>query len=367
MNGKEGRAQWIFDVSENRIHWSSELASLFDWSADRSSIDLDMFLKIVHPDDAPSVRRHVAAVLRTKEPMDIEFKVASHGDNPKWIDLTGILVTDAAGNPTMIAGCARDVTRYIRAEKELDDLHDALQRTKGELSAARKELESFSYHVSHDMQAPLRSIIGFSEAVQEDYSSALDKKGKDYLGRVVVQAKRLNAMLSSLLLLSRASSRQMVVQMVNLSKLAHDIELQLRRDDPGRKAEFVIEENIFVTGDRDLLGMAMQCMLENAWKFSSKKQQGRIEFRRARIDGIDCFFVRDNGAGFNPDYSERLFIPFQRLHTQDEFPGEGVGLALVHKIIQRHSGKVWVHSEEGEGATFYFTLGLRPPGEHQEI
>jgi PAS domain S-box-containing protein len=359
MDGQFGRAQWIFDISEKRIQWSSGLADLFGRSEDKKSIDLETFLKAINPDDATMVQRQIEAILRTREPIDVELRTNLKVNGERWINLTGFLETDGEGTPSRIVGCARDISKYVQAEKEIGELQEALQRANGELSVVRKELESFSYHVSHDMQAPLRSIIGFSEAVQEDYSSVLDEKGKDYLSRVVAQARRLNTMLSDLLLLSRASSRQMVVHKVNLSKMAQEVEEQLRREDPERRVEFIIEEDLVAIGDRDLLGIAIRCLLENAWKFSSKKKQGRIEFRRARLDGVDCYFVRDNGAGFNPAYSERLFIPFQRLHTQEEFPGEGIGLSLVNRVIQRHSGKVWVDSEEGEGATFYFNLGLK--------
>jgi len=348
-------------VQDKGIEWSSDLACIFNRSPDRKSVDLETFLNMIHPDDLSSVREHFEAVLRSEAPLDLEFRTVSPGNEVKWIDLTGVMVMDQAGNPAVVVGSARDVTMHIRSERGTDDLNEALERTRRELSMVKKELESFSYHVSHDLQAPLRSIIGFSEAVQEDCSSALDEKGKEYLGRVVAQARRLNTMLSDLLLLSRVSSRQMVVQEVDLGRIAHDVEDRLRSQDPRRKVEFIIGDTLIVSGDPDLLGTAMQCLLENAWKFSSKRAQGRIELQKARLDGIDCYFVRDNGAGFNPDRSERLFIPFQRLHTQDEFPGEGIGLALVRKIIERHSGKIWAHSAEGEGATFYFTLGLGPP------
>lgn len=255
---------------------------------------------------------------------------------------------------------AKECTDRRDYESELAEARRALREAESELESMRKEMDSFFYHISHDLQAPLRSVIGFSEAVREDYEAALDEKGLDYLGRVISQARRLNTMIEGLLMLSRAASRKMVLQNVDLSKMARAALMDARRKEPDREIEAEIEDGVHVNGDQELLEKAMGCLIDNACKFSSKSPSPRIEFGTARSNGATYYFVRDNGVGFDPSHADKLFNPFQRLHSRDEFPGEGIGLALVSKVVQRHNGRVWAESREGEGATFCFTLDAKP-------
>jgi signal transduction histidine kinase len=255
------------------------------------------------------------------------------------------------------------VRSRLLAEDASEDLEDANR----ELEGANRELEAFSYSVSHDLRAPLRTIDGFSQILQEDYEDVLDDEGLDFLGRVRAASAHMAALIDDLLDLSRVSRRPLRREPVDLTRLATEIVEDLRAAQPDRKVEFVAGEGIKAYGDVSLLKVALENLLGNAWKFTERKEEARIEFgvdRRPRPGFLaPVYFVRDNGAGFDQAYSDKLFGAFQRLHGQDEFEGTGIGLATVARIIHRHGGRVWAEGEVGKGATFYFALGGRDQGE----
>ena len=234
---------------------------------------------------------------------------------------------------------------------------EALSQRKIQLEAANRELESFSYSVSHDLQAPLRIINGFSQVLWDNYQPNLDSRGKHYLQRIQANSKRMSDLIDALLQLSRVTRSQMKPIDVNLSKIAEDIINELRGDDCQRQVEVTIAPNLHCQGDPQLLRIVLNNLLHNAWKYTSKKPQAEIEFSAIAQNGKQPnYFVRDNGAGFNPDYADKLFTAFQRLHNQSEFPGTGIGLATVQRIIYRHGGKVWAEGQQDAGATVYFSL-----------
>jgi light-regulated signal transduction histidine kinase (bacteriophytochrome) len=225
------------------------------------------------------------------------------------------------------------------------------------LEAANRELETFSYSVSHDLRAPLRGIDGFSQALLEDYGNSLDAQVQDYLQRIRGATKRMADLIEALLELSRVTRAELQREPLDLSLMGETITEELRRRDPGRAAELVIAPLLSAEGDVRLLRIVMVNLLANAWKFTAKQPQARIEFGAQPLqDGSRAFFVRDNGAGFDMTYADKLFGAFQRLHSVSEFPGTGIGLATVQRIIRRHGGRVWAEGEVGRGATFYFTL-----------
>jgi len=230
-----------------------------------------------------------------------------------------------------------------------------------ELTAANQEMEAFIYSVSHDLRAPLVSVTGFSQALQEDYVHSLDADGQDFLQRIVVAGQRMGQIIEALLQLSLLSRCEMYWETVDLSMLARRIAEELRESQPERQVEFVIDQDVKVRGDPSLLQIGLENLLRNAWKFSSRHDEARIEFGVTHLRAGSTYFVRDNGEGFDMAQVERLFAPFQRLHAQTEFEGTGVGLATVQRIIHRHGGRIWAESAPHQGATFYFTLGSRPP------
>jgi signal transduction histidine kinase len=248
------------------------------------------------------------------------------------------------------------VRSRVRTEKARRDLEDANR----ELEATNRELEAFSYSVSHDLRAPLRSIDGFSQILLEDYADELDEDGKDYLSRVRAATQRMGRLIDDLLGLSRVTRGTMNRERVNLSALAEEVAEDLREARPERTVEFSAQEGLEVWGDSRLLRVALENLIGNAWKFTEKEPEARVEFgvdeELSRKGRVPVYYVRDNGAGFEMAYADKLFGAFQRLHGSDEFEGTGIGLATVQRIVHRHGGRVWAEGEVGRGATFYFTL-----------
>jgi signal transduction histidine kinase len=247
-----------------------------------------------------------------------------------------------------------------RAEAEVRALNVSLEAQVGvrtsQLEAANRELESFSYSVSHDLRAPLRSVDGFSRALLEDYDHLLDDEGRDHLRRICAASRHMGCLIDDMLNLARVSRGEMQRTPVDLSALARGVADDLRKADPDRAIEFVIAPDLRATGDPRLLRVVLENLLQNASKFSSTRPAARIECGQTIHNGAPAYFVRDDGVGFDMAYAHKLFGAFQRLHTETEFPGTGIGLATVQRIVHRHGGSVWAESQLGRGATFYFTL-----------
>ena len=240
--------------------------------------------------------------------------------------------------------------------KARDELEQRVIERTAQLEAANKELESFSYSVSHDLRAPLRAIDGFSRVVLEDYGNRLEEDGKNHLRRVCDASQRMGQLIDDLLSLSRVSRNHMSRETIDLSALANAVAAELRREEPGRRVQFAIEPSLRVEADFNLMRIVLENLLRNAWKFTRNKQAGRIEMGALQQNGETAYFVRDNGAGFDMAYADKLFGAFQRLHRSAEFEGTGIGLATVQRIIHRHGGQVWAEGAVEQGATFYFTF-----------
>ena len=245
------------------------------------------------------------------------------------------------------------IIRDITARKEAED---TLRRYASQLEVANQELEAFSYSVSHDLRAPLRSLDGFSQALLDDYRDRLDDTGRDFLQRVRAASQRMGTLIDDLLSLSRVTRGEVQVEEVDLSALAAAAAADLKKSDPARAVTFAIAPDLVVRADAGLMRIVLQNLLGNAWKFTGKRSSARVEVGSMAHDGRRAFFVRDDGAGFDMAYAAKLFGAFQRLHAAAEFPGSGIGLATVQRIIHRHGGQVWAEGAPDRGATFYFTL-----------
>ena len=248
-----------------------------------------------------------------------------------------------------------------RSQAEIRQMNEALelqvQRRTSQFEAANQELEAFSYSVSHDLRGPLRGIDGFSGALLSDYRDCLDPTGQHYLTRIRQGAQRMGQLIEDLLKLSRINRNGLELTIVNMSGLCHQVVGELLRANPERQFQVVIEPGLVVRADRRMLQVVLENLLGNAWKFTARSAQPRVEVgATTRTDGSPCWFIQDNGAGFDMEYAGKLFQPFQRLHANTDYEGTGIGLAIVQRIIHRHGGEVWAEATPGLGATFYFSL-----------
>lgn len=287
--------------------------------------------------------------------------LAAYASEPGFFDEEEVKLFDglAADLSFALEAMARDERRRA-VEDQLRRLSEELERRVQErtqdLRAANADLEAFSYSVSHDLRAPLRAIDGFSRAILSRYADKLDADGRHALERVRAGSERMGVLIDSLLELSRLGRRPLEFGDVDLSALAAEVVEELRAGEPERNVEVLIEPNVSAVGDKELLRVALQNLLGNAFKFTSQQPHARVQFGHTEHAGQAAIFVRDNGVGFDMNYADKLFRPFERLHSESEFSGTGIGLATVHRIIARHSGRVSAQGAIGDGATFYFTL-----------
>jgi PAS domain S-box-containing protein len=317
----------------------------------------------LHPDDGD---RLVAACNRLiqGEPLEEEYRIIRPDGDMRWIFTRAFPIYSQSGEILRHVGVAADITNRKQAELEIRQLNEQLeervQQRTADLIAANKELEAFSYSVSHDLRAPLRGMDGFSKILLERYQDQLDEQGQHYLTRIRSGTQRMGEIIDALLQLSRVTRSQMQFHQVNLSAIAQEIAQELGEREPQRRVEWLISPDLIVQGDPQLLRIVMENLLNNAWKFTSTEIHSKIELAclvsEQENNNYLTYIVRDNGVGFDQTYVNKLFQAFQRLHAMEEFPGTGIGLATVQRIVRRHGGNVWANGSVGEGATFYFTL-----------
>lgn len=378
---------WRVDLTTNIVTWSNEVADIHEMPRGYSP-KVSEGIRFYAPEWQDKITRVFANCAEKGTPYDEEMEIITATGKRIWIRTIGEALRDENGKIVAVQGSFQDITERKRAEEEVkkltkelekrvdertkelqqsqlallnvvDDLNEntkKLAATNESLEALNRELEAFAYSVSHDLRAPLRSIDGFSAALLEDYTGKLDKTANDYLTRVRRAAQLMGELIDDLLKLSRVSKVEFRPETVNLSELAKEIANKCKKDTGNNTVKIKFENDIMAKGDRTLLQIALNNLIENAFKFSGKQNKPVVEFGVNHKDGESVFFVRDNGTGFDMIYVNKLFAPFQRLHTQDEFPGTGIGLATVQRIIHRHGGKIWAEGAVGKGAAFFFTL-----------
>jgi signal transduction histidine kinase len=300
------------------------------------------------PEYARKITWQQQQVLTYKQVMHLQEEVTLI-DGIHFFDTVITPLHNEQGKITSLLHTASDIPNLAATQ-------EALSERTLQLEAANRELESFSYSVSHDLQAPLRVINGFSQVLWDNYQPHLDDRGRHYLQRIQANSKRMSDLIDALLQLSRVTRTQMQSVKINLSEMAHDIVEELQASEPERQVEVSITPNLQTKGDPQLLRIVLNNLLDNAWKYTSKRSLAKIEFACHQNERQLVYLIRDNGAGFDLTYADKLFTAFQRLHSQSEFPGTGIGLATVQRIIYRHGGKVWAEGASDRGATFYFSL-----------
>ena len=356
---------WEWDIPNNYVHRSDEVFRIYGKPKEEFTTAEDL-INVIHPEDKEFVRKSVDEALKGI-PYSLDTRIIRDGEE-RYVHIEGELIRDEAGNPARMVGTVQDISDRKRAEEEVLKLSRELEKRVEErtaelkkamegLAAANREIETFTYSVAHDLRSPLRLIDGFSILLLKKHKDRLDPDGQDQLSRIRGAARRMNQLIDDLLNLSYVMRAEVSYGIVNLSGLAWAMMGDLQKAAPERKVRVRIEEGLAVRGDEGLLRMVMENLIGNAWKFTSKTEEAEIQVGASGGEyGRTVIYIRDNGVGFDMRYAERLFQPFQRLHQAQEFPGTGIGLATVQRIIQRHGGRIWAESEPGRGAAFYFTL-----------
>jgi PAS domain S-box-containing protein len=315
------------------------------------------FAAVTHADDLAEMIGVAVAIGGEVSPGPTEQRFTGRDGRVLDVLLASSVVRDGDGRPVALFTQVEDITERRRAEDRIRELNATLeqrvlQRTS-ELQAANHELEAFAYSLAHDLRAPLRAIDGFGAALHRRCGEALGEDGRALLDRMRTASSRMGDLIDSMLLLSELTRRELTFTRIDLTAIARGIADELRAASPGRQVEFLLQEGLDAFADAGLVRILLGNLLENAWKFTEHREQATVSFARA---SAGVFAVSDNGAGFNMEFADLLFKPFARLHREDEFPGNGVGLTTAERIALRHGGVLWGEGQPGAGATFYFTL-----------
>jgi PAS domain S-box-containing protein len=361
---------WLYDLT-GPIFWSEEMYRLYGVSPATFLPTMDSLLRLIHPDDRSAMQRWVAACAAGEKPGALEFRIHLPDGTIRFFRGVGEAVHDANKKLLHMAGAVQDITDRKLAAEEIHRLNQTLEQRvierTAQLQASNQELEAFSYSVSHDLRAPLRAIDGWAQALLDDFSGQLGEVGCQLLDRQRAASQRMGVLIDDLLRLSRLTRQPLTCQSVAPAALVKRVWEELRAAHPSQAAELVMGPLPECQADPALLTQVFVNLLGNAWKFSSGSAHPRIEVgSQAGADGGHIFFVKDNGVGFDMTYAHKLFGAFQRLHSHHEFPGTGIGLAIVQRIIRRHGGRIWAESVLGEGATFYFTLPNHDPAPKED-
>ncbi len=355
---------WIWDVKTGNVEWSEEVFNIFQLNPKEFTPHIDSILELSPwPEDHERDKELIRKAMETREKGNYEQRFLRPDKSIGYYYSTFQGKYDNGGNLISIVGTVQDITKRRQTEEEIRTLNAELeQRVKertSQLEEANRELEAFAYSVSHDLKAPLRAIGGFSQILLEENAAMLGARGISHIGRVRNAAGRMGQLIDDLLRLSRIMRTELTRRSVDLTDLAINITAELQKADPGRQVEFVIAPSLSADADFNLIAIAVDNLLGNAWKFTSKHKSARIEMGSEELEGETVFFVRDDGDGFDNSYVGKIFDPFQRLHNSGEFEGTGIGLAIVHRIINRHGGRIRAEGKVGEGAVFRFTLKSR--------
>ena len=349
---------WEFEPRSGKGTWTDEVARIHDMEPGDAT-NAEKGMSFYHGDSKKKIEEAINNAIEHGKPYDLELDMVTECGNHKWVRTLGEAIMEN-GEVVKLWGSFQDITERKRVEEEIRQLNVELEQRvdmrTAELAAANRELEAFSYSVSHDLRAPLRAIDGFSQVLLEDYADRLDAQGLDSLTRVRSATVRMGQLIDDMLSLSRVTRAEINRSDVDLSTMAVEVLHDLQTGEPGRHVAISIQPGLQVEGDSQLLRIALVNLLSNAWKYTGRQETPYIEMGAMESNGDKVFYVKDNGAGFDMAYADKLFGPFQRLHAESEFPGTGVGLATVQRIVRRHGGRVWAEAAVDQGATFYFTL-----------
>jgi len=352
---------WSWDFTSEQMQLSPECSEILGYQNHSFVASLTQWKRLIHHEDLHRVLKYVQSYVKNPEgPYSIEYRIKHNDGSYRWVISRASILMDENNRPQRLVGSQIDITEVKQREEEIRRLNETLEeRVKlrtAQLLEANKELESFSYSVSHDLRVPLRAIDGFSRIVLEEYGSKLDEEGKRLLHVVRDNSRKMGNLIDDLLAFSRLGRKEMTRSTVDMNQLVKAVIEDLTMMMDKNRLEIILKPLPPSTSDPSMIKQVYQNLISNALKFSSKEQKSQVEAGVLTINQETVYYVKDNGVGFDMHYVDKLFGVFQRLHSPEEFEGTGVGLALVHRIISRHGGKIWAESKLGEGACFYFTL-----------
>ncbi len=352
---------WDHDLVHDVLYLSPRWKAMLGFADHELPSTAEAWLSRIHPDDARGLDALVPPSTAREHHFQLEYRLRHRDDTYRWVLVRGIVVTDAAGRPVRMSGSLTDIGDRREANMALQRQKAQLEQHAQALEEAVDGLERFGYAISHHLRGPLRAIDGFTTAVLDEQGACLDADGRSDLQRVRAAAGQMGQLIDAFVRLSRLGHGALQIEDVDLSAAAQRIAARLAGSEPQRGVVWSIEPGVTARGDAALFAIALRHLLENAWKFTATHPRSHIEFGMQLCDGQRIYFVRDDGVGFDMEHAEKLFEPFERLHGREEFPGIGMGLVTVQRIVRRHRGHAWAEGAVERGATFYFTLDADTP------
>ncbi len=351
---------WQWHAASDTVTWSEELFRIAGRDPKLPAPSYAEHAEIIAPEGLSRLQEAVATTLESGAPYELELELVRPDGTRRWVRTLGDVVHDGEGRTEGLYGTFQDITEHRQAEEEIrrlnEELHERVVSRTEQLGAVTRELEALAYSITHDVRTPLRAIDGFSALVMKDESGRLSPEGVEDLRRVRVAAQTLARLMDELMGLSNVSRRELQRQTIDLTLLAEKVGEELAADEPSRTVELSVTPGLTAQADPALLRLILYELLGNAWKFTRRREHAHVEVGALDAGGERAFFVRDDGTGFDMRRAEHLFGVFQRMHTPDQFDGDGVGLARVQRLVRRHGGRVWAEAAVDEGATFFFTL-----------
>jgi PAS domain S-box-containing protein len=346
----------VLDNNQRIMRFNKACEELTGFTADEAK-NASMLDLLVPEDEHVLLLKATHRFNRSEPVLELEYHWKSKSGEKHFIRWRKTAWFDADGNVKIIIATGIDITDRMQLEQQLRSYKSSLELRAEELSESNRDLESFSYSVSHDLRSPLNAVKGFTSILQEDYIDKIDDAGRDYLQRIKSGVNKMTELINDILNLSKIGSQEVKRETINLSTMVRNYLEELTSIEPGRRTEFTIEEDVKVNADPHLVHVELENLLRNAWKFTSQKEITRIEFGSMHLDGKTVFYLRDNGIGFDQKFEKRIFEPFRRVHSEKEYGGTGIGLSIVQRVVKKHNGEIWAESTPGVGAAFYFTLG----------
>ena len=346
---------WDWDIKKNELLWDKKMYELYGIKEKDFENAFKAWQKGIHPDDKVHDNEEIQKALKGEKKFDTEIRVIWPDESMHYLTSFAEVIRNEQGEPVRMVGVNWDITNEKNYQQQIEE-------SKAQLEAVNKELESFSYSVSHDLRAPLRSITGYSQIVMEDYQDKLDDEGKRLLNIIKDNTDKMGKLIDGLLAFSRLGRKEVSKKDIDNTKLVNEIIEGVKHRNPDRKIKWQVKDLPTAKGDYEMIKQVWENYIINAVKYSRKKEMAEIEIGGTKKDKEIIFYVKDNGAGFDMKYYDKIFAVFQRLHGHDEFEGTGVGLANVQKIVTKHGGRVWAEGEEDKGACFYFSLPVKIQG-----